>query len=460
MTDKPPPVHPTVHKARLWVVLAIAVAAVLAAVFWRASRAQEVPHLVTHSDLIANGGGTIPQMPPGLEKIEHFVFIIQENRSFDSYFGTYPGADGIATGTALPGFLGREVASYHDTALKNRGGPHGWDNAQADIDGGLMDGFVKQSQASLALSPQLPGDAGNPDDVMGYHDYREIPNYWDYANLYVLQDRMFESVASYSLPSHLYALAGQSGGYVGGPFVPLPHTFSFPEITELLKNTNIDWKYYVREGREGDTENDSLVGMSADDTQAAHTYTNKNPLPAFPEVRNDAEQYSRLVSADQFYRDAHAGELPQVSWVIPSDDVSEHPPSSVADGMAYVTGVVNAVMASPNWEHTAIFIAWDDWGGFYDHVYPPSVDKYGLGIRVPGIVISPYAKHGYIDHKTAAFESWLKLVEERFAVPSLTARDTKAYDMIDAFDFSQIPREAVQLSATPSGTPYPPVKAR
>ena len=446
--------------ARPWIILVIAIAAVAVAVFLLAPRAQEVPRTSTQAQLVANGGGTTPQIPPGLEKIDHFVFIIQENRSFDSYFGTYPGADGIPTGTVVAGFLGKQVAPYHDSALKNRGGPHGWDNAHADIDGGRMDGFLKQSYGSLVLFPQLPGFAGGPDDVMGYHDYREIPNYWDYANLYVLQDRMFESVASYSLPSHLYALAGQSGGYVGGPLAPRPSTFSFPEITELLQDTNIDWKYYVREGREADTEDDSVVGMSSDDTQSAHLYTYKNPLPAFPAVRNDAGQWNRLVDTEQFFRDARAGELPQVSWVIPSDDVSEHPPSDIGVGMAYVTGVVNAVMASPDWEHTAIFISWDDWGGFYDHVNPPSVDKYGLGLRVPGLVISPYAKHGYIDHRTASFESWLKLIEERFEVPSLTARDTNAYDMIDAFDFNQIPREPVQLDETPSGSPYPPVKVR
>jgi len=411
------------------------------------------------AQLQADGGGSVPGRPPGLEKIDHFVFIIQENRSFDHYFGTYPGADGIPPGTSLPGFLGKAVASYHDTSLTNRGGPHGWDAAIADIDGGRMDGFVHQSWGSIPLSPPINPAAGNADDVMGYHDYHEIPNYWDYAGLYVLQDHMYESVASYSLPSHLYVLAGQSGGYVGGLFVPVPRTYSFPEVTQLLKNTNIDWKYYVREGREGDTDNDALVGMSSNETQAPKVYTNKNPLPAFPVVRDDPSQWDRLVPTEQLYVDAKAGKLPQVSWVIPSDDVSEHPPSNVADGMAYVTGVVNAVMASPDWDHTAIFIAWDDWGGFYDHVMPPKVDQYGLGLRVPGLIVSPYAKRGYIDHREASFESWLKLVEERFGVPSLTARDTQAYDMIDGFDFSQPPRKPVLLKATPQGSPYPPTQA-
>jgi phospholipase C len=449
-----------VRAASRWLIAGLILVGLGAAILWRTHSRHNEPRLVTRSDLLSNGGGKVPAMQPGLEKIDHFVFIVQENRSFDSYFGTYPGADGIPPGTTNAGFLGKQVASYHDASLTNRGGPHGWVAAQADVDGGLMDGFVKQSWGSLALSPQLGSDQGTPDDVMGYHDSREIPNYWDYADLYVLQDRMFESVSSYSLASHLYMLAGQSGGYVGGPLVPIPHEFTFPEITQLHKNSRLDWKYYVREGRAGDTANDALVGMSSDETQAAHIYTNKNPLPAFPAVRDDPPQWNRLVDTEEFYKDASSGHLPQVSWVIPSDTVSEHPPSDIADGMAYTTGIVNSVMASPDWKHTAIFIAWDDWGGFYDHVQPPVVDRYGYGLRVPGLIISPYAKRGYIDHTDASFDSWLKIVEERYGVPSLTSRDTSAYDLRGAFDFTQPPREPVQLSATRQGTPYPPPVVR
>jgi uncharacterized protein (TIGR03437 family) len=122
--------------------------------------------------------------------------------------------------------------------------------------------------------------------------------------------------------------------------------------------------------------------------------------------------------------------------------------------MNYVTGLVNAVMNSPEWDSTAIFIAWDDWGGFYDHVDPPKVDQYGLGIRVPGLVLSPYARQGYVDHKTYSFESWLRLIEERFGVMPMTARDNTANDMTDAFDFTQQPRPPVLMNAI--GSPYPP----
>jgi phospholipase C len=192
------------------------------------------------------------------------------------------------------------------------------------------------------------------------------------------------------------------------------------------------------------------AGVDADET----TYTFWNPLPAFPVVKNDPVQFARLTDATQFYADVQNGALPQVSWIIPNSTLSEHPPASVATGMNYVTSLVNAVMNSPEWNSTAIFIAWDDWGGFYDHVDPPKVDQYGLGIRVPGLVISPYARQGYVDHKTYSFESWLRLVEERFGFTPMTGRDNTANDMADAFDFTQQPRTPVAMN--PNGSPYPP----
>jgi phospholipase C len=401
----------------------------------------------------------IAKSPRGLEKIEHFVFIMQENRSFDSYFGTYRGADGIPSGVSfVDPYDGSTVATYHDTNDINLGGPHAWDIAWADIDNGKMDGFLKEGYKGInadgtPVKPSnLPGH--NPKDVMGWHDYREIPNYWTYAQLYVLQDRMFESVASYSLPAHLYMLAAQSGGYTGYR-QPMPSTYNFPEITELLTSGKIDWKYYVTSGKYPDTEDGHVVGSESQQEQNPDKYTLWNPLPAFPKVQNDPEQRDRLQDTSQFYADARDGKLPQVSWVIPSGAVSEHPPAGVREGMAYVTGLVNAVMQGPDWDSTAIFISWDDWGGFYDHVSPPQIDEYGLGIRVPGLVISPYARQNYIDHNTYSFESWLKIVEERFNVNPMTARDTNALDMIGAFDFSQVPRQPVVLSPTREGSSYP-----
>ena len=381
--------------------------------------------------------GPPPPAPPGLEKIQHFIFIMQENRSFDHYFGTYPGAEGLPPGVCLPNPAGGPcVAPFHDAQLVNQGAAHNWADALAGINGGLMDGFIRAT-----------GQA--PTNVMGWHDYREISNYWNYARLYVLQDRMFESITSYSLPAHLYMLAAQSGGYIGTG-QPKPLSYAFQEITNLLGSGKIDWRYYVNRGPTAGAADGGVANVDADET----TYSFWNPLPAFPAVKNDATQFSRLTNATQFYTDAQNGTLPQVSWIIPNSSLSEHPPASVATGMNYITGLVNAVMNSPQWNSTAIFISWDDWGGFYDHVDPPKVDQYGLGIRVPGLVISPYARQGYVDHKTYSFESWLKIVEERFGVTPMTGRDNTANDMIDSFDFTQQPRPPVVLNG--SGSPYPP----
>ena len=385
---------------------------------------------------------------------------MQENRSFDSYFGTYPGADGIPKGVSIPDPAGGQpLVPYHDTSPVNRGGPHAWDNSAADVDGGKMDGFVAQSYQAKAAAGNtnnpVTAAAGNYKDVMGYHDYHEIPNYWNYAHLYVLQDRLFESVASYSLPAHLYMLAAQSGGYVDPKTQQKPTSYDFPEITELLGSGHITWNYYVTSGSIPDTEDDHIVGTIPQQQQDPHKYTLWNPLPAFPKVRDNPAQNSHLVSTAQFYQDAVNGSLPEVSWVIPSGAVSEHPPAGVRVGMAYVTGLVNAVMQGKDWDSTAIFIAWDDWGGFYDHVVPPKVDEFGYGIRVPGLIISPYAREGYVDHNTYSFESWLKIVEERFGVAPMTARDRDAADMLAGFDFTQKPRQPVILSATRAGSPYP-----
>jgi phospholipase C len=399
-------------------------------------------------------------VPPGLEKIQHFIFIMQENRSFDHYFGTYPGADGIPEGTALLDPRdGTVVTPYHNPFPFDFDAVHDYQDAIADIDGGKMDGFMKQAYATYALSVKPSEDPGyDPKGVMAYHDYREIPNYWNYALLYTLQDRMFESVQAFSLVSHLYMLAAQSGGYYDSYNQTKPTTFEFPEITQFLHNANISWNYYVTSGLNPDV-NGMAIGSEEDQKNAPDKFTLWNPLPAFPAVQNDATQRVHLVDTTQFYADAQSGNLPDVSWVCPNfqNPLSEHPglKGDLRAGMAYVTGVINAVMKGPQWNSSAIFLSWDDWGGFYDHVVPPQIDNLGYGIRVPGLVISPYAKQNYIDHNTYSFDSWLKIVEERFGLTPMTAREILASDMMNTFDFSQTPRAPLLLSTALEGSPYP-----
>jgi phospholipase C len=198
-----------------------------------------------------------------------------------------------------------------------------------------------------------------------------------------------------------------------------------------------------------------------------------NPLPYFDTVRDDG-QLGNIQPVDSFYAQAKAGTLPSVSWVVPSGEVSEHPPSPVSFGQSYVTSLVNAVMASPDWNSSAIFLSWDDWGGFYDHVVPPSVDENGYGLRVPGIVISPYARQGYIDHQTLSFDAYDKFIEDDFLGgeridPRSDGRPDPRPDvredvpilgnLYEDFDFNQPPRAPVFLPVHPqttlTGTPLP-----
>jgi phospholipase C len=331
------------------------------------------------------------------------------------------------------------VQPFVDHADVNGGGPHGQSDATADVNGGKMDGFIAQAlQAKKGcLNPTNPACANSPKpDVMGYHVESDIPNYWTYARDFVLQDHMFEPNASWSLPAHLFMVsewsahctqhddpascvnALQNPGSppakpaIYGGSTPMSPIYAWTDLTYLLHRHHVSWGYYVVSGTEPDCANDATLSCTPV-AQSANTPGIWNPLPYFDTVRNDAQE-NNIQSVDQFYAAAKRGTLPAVSWVDPSGAVSEHPPAAVSAGQSYVTSLVNAVMRSPDWKSTAIFLSWDDWGGFYDHVVPPSVDQNGYGLRVPGIVISPYAKAGYVDHQTLSFDAYVKFIEDDF----------------------------------------------
>jgi phospholipase C len=373
----------------------------------------------------------------GIHKIKHVIVIMQENRSFDSYFGTYPGADGlpVANGrfaVCVPDRVkGHCVTPYHDSADVNHGGPHGAEAAVNDIAGGAMNGFVEEAQKPGIAPCTIPNDPvcniPGETDVMGYHDGGEIPNYWAYAKNFVLQDRMFEPNSSWSLPQHLFmvsgwsALCSQPGNALscknaleplGEGIERLHPDYAWTDLTYLLHRHSVSWAYYVYAGGEPDCENDESV-TCAPVGQNAKTPGIWNPLPHFDTVREDG-QLENIQSLSRFYAAARAGTLPAVSWIAPNRRVSEHPPAGVKAGQAYVTSLINAVMRSPDWPSTAIFLSWDDWGGFYDHVAPPKVDQNGYGLRVPGLVISPYARPGLIDHQTLSHDAYLRFIEEDF----------------------------------------------
>ncbi|MBC5805878.1 MAG: phospholipase [Candidatus Eremiobacter antarcticus] len=441
-----------------------------------------------------------------IHKIKHVVIIMQENRSFDSYFGTYPGADGIPMRNGVPTACipdpnqGPCVRPYHDANDLNRGGPHGETNARADIDSGKMDGFITQALrggkrcAGFSTDPRCAGDRNA--DVMGYHDQREIANYWAYANNFVLQDKMFEPNASWSLPQHLFMVSEWSAkcsraadpmscvNEVQSPQRPAragkpgkrhkvnagqaqsgPPDYAWTDLTYLLHKQHVSWAYYVFAGFEPDTEDDSMNGVQR--RQRAKTPGIWNPLPYFDTVKSDGE-LQNIQDISKFYAAAKAGSLPAVSWICPNSKYSEHPPALVSDGQGYVTGLVNAIMQSPDWNSTAIFLAWDDWGGFYDHVVPPTVDQNGYGLRVPAIVISPYAKRGYIDHQTLSFDAYVKFIEDDFLGgaridpktdgrpdprPDVRENNSILGDLRADFDFSQAPRKPLLLPVGAAGKP-------
>jgi len=429
----------------------------------------------------------------GIHKIRHIVIIMQENRSFDSYFGTYPGADGIPTlagqpSVCIPNPAGACARPYHDSNDVNRGGPHGEQNAIDDIDGGRMDGFVAEQrkggrrQCRNPLNPRCNGAAGAADAV-GYHDAREIPNYWTYAQRFVLQDRMFEPNASWSLPAHLFMVSEWSARCASSNpascvnelqnpqslgmrrSAGVQPDYAWTDLTYLLHRGGVSWAYYLAQGTQPDCSDDAEDCASA--PQRLHVPQIWNPLPWFDTVKQDGE-LGNVQDINNFFRAAKAGSLPAVSWVAPNGYVSEHPPSKVSVGQSYVTGVINAVMQSPDWDSTAIFLSWDDWGGFYDHVAPPRVDENGYGLRVPGLVISPYARSGYIDHQTLSFDAYVKFIEDDFLDgqrldPRTDGRPDPRPDVRESqpvlgnlesdFNFNQSPRAPLILSIHPTPGP-------
>src|SRR5262249_50377883 len=267
----------------------------------------------------------------------------------------------------------------------------------------------------------------------------DIPNYFTYASTFTLGDHMFVSLKGPSFPNHLYPIAAQSGGAIGnianadhwgcdaqpnttvevidsnGNITTQYTCFDFPIIGDSLDEAGISWLFY---------------------TPMSSFW---NPLDAIAHIRNTSLWTQKQADSTQFISDALSGNLPGVSWLIPPFTFSEHAPDGSCEGENWTVQQINAVMQGPAWGSTAIFVVWDDWGGLYDHVAPPQLDVFGLGLRVPLLIISPYAKPGYITKTQYEFSSFLKIVEERFGLASLTARDAAANDMLDAFDFTQTP---------------------
>ena len=370
-----------------------------------------------------------PSFTPA-SKIQHVVIIVQENRSFDNLFHGFPGADYATQG---------QLSDGEWVPLTSIGLDKGYDLRHRHLtwwdsyDNGKMDGF------DVDRNPDSP-----PEVAYHYVDPNDLGPYWQMATSYVLADRMFQSNTSGSYPAHLYLVAAQSDDVIGNPnYTPWgcdapPGTtatrvapggkeapgpfpcFTYRTIADLMDAKGMTWRMYTPSSTEGGSDWDSFDSFKA--------------VRYGPDWSNDVIKPETRVLTD-----VATGQLAQVTWVIPSGANSDHPGDYSKTGPQWVASVVNAIGASPMWSSTAIFITWDDWGGFYDHVPPPQLDEMGLSFRVPLIVVSPYAKHGYVSHVQHEFGSILRFTEENFGLPSLGESDARADNLNDCFDFTQSP---------------------
>ena len=342
--------------------------------------------------------------------IKHIIVIMQENHTFDNYFGTYPGVNGLPHSTALPLFPGG-LATVKPFHIPNYTIPNDMshsDNAGREAyNSGKNDGFVYAESSNYTL---------------GYYDHRDLPYYWDYASQFALADNYFTSFMGPSFPNHIYLLAGQSGNVTRNVY---NETLRFPSIIDELQAAHISWRYYA--------------GGAA----AANGW---NPIPILQATIANKSILHNVIVPSLFPTELINHTLPSVVWLMPPDQLrSEHPPYDPRIGEHYVVDLINQVMLSNYWNSTAIFLTWDDYGGWYDHVPPPQVDQHGFGFRVPLLMISPFAKQGYIDHAVASHDSILKFIETTFDLPAMTHRDANAYNLLGSFDFTQARRPALVL---------------
>jgi phospholipase C len=391
------------------------------------------------------------------------------------------------------------VRPFADHADANPDAPHNAEASREDINGGKMNGFVRSMARTVPLSPTCdrPRQDQCAASAMGYHTKSDIPNYWSYARDFVLFDRWFASVASWSLPAHFVQVSGWSAicskhnkpsscknsldqtpwmrqidPTTGRP--PNAPIAAWTDITYLLHKAGVSWGSYFVPGLEPDCDEVGSLSCVPRPVKPS-TPSGWNVLPLFDTVQNDNEAHN-VQGVQAFYDQAKAGTLPAVSWVFPSFDNSEHGPALVSSGQSFVTSLVNAVMRGPDWKSSAIVITWDEWGGMYDHVRPPRVDANGFGIRVPSLLISPYARPGRIDHQTLSVDADLKLIEDLFLKgrrldpktdgrpdPRPTVREDVSIlgDLRKAFDFEQKPRSPMVLPVHPATTlhkvvPYAP----
>lgn len=374
------------------------------------------------------------QAPQPATPIEHLIVLMQENHTFDNYFGTYPGANGIPEGTRMPVDPNDPTAGYvepwHIGNSSISDLSHNQATYEEQFNHGDMNGFV----AALNRRNQ------NGRLAMGYYDERDIPYYWNLADNYVLFDNFFSSAKEGSFTNHMYWVAAQSPDAKSGE--TLSQTLSdVPTIFDRLQAAGVSWKFYVQNYDPTITyRNLKVSGNRA--SQVIWV-----PLLNIDRFLDDPELSRHIVNLDEYYTDLRNGTLPAVAYIVPSG-ASEHPPSTPQAGQRFVKNLIQELMRSDAWDSSAFLLTYDDWGGWYDHVAPPQVDGYGYGPRVPALLVSPYALQGKVDSTQLDFTSILKFIEENWGIVPLSERDANANNFLSAFDFTQPPHPPEFLSVT------------
>ncbi len=329
-------------------------------------------------------GGNNPS--PALDSIKHVIIACQENRTFDVYFGHYPraGKFGIPSNYSQPDGRGGTVKPHHFSSSTSADIDHTWSSIHSEWNHGAMDGF---------FTTDGPG-------ALGYYNGSDLAYYYALADAFTLCGNYFCSVLGPTIPNRLTLVSGTTGGNTTDTLGI--GSLDYPTIVDLLDAHNITWKCYN-------------LGRGTGSTPSLEHY---NALTAFKKWHNDP----RLQFKEKDYNsDLHAGTLPQVSFLITEELISEHPPEDIQAGQKKMAQVIHILMASSVWQSSVLFLTYDEGGGFFDHVAPPQVDAYGLGFRVPMLVVSPYARRGYISGQLYEHSSILKFIEHRFGLPSLAS---------------------------------------
>jgi phospholipase C len=378
--------------------------------------------------------------------IKHVVVVIQENRSFENFFAGYPGADAPMYGYGKRPHRKDIKIPLHRISFQHEPNfEHLYQAGILDWDNGKMDGFSQWGH----------GDHG----AYAYIEREQVKPYWTMAQRYVLADHMFPTEFGPSWTAHITLVAGtdnlkpglalanfsdgnnscaaapdtrtttvNSHRHVSNDTGPRPCFTQFRTLANTLDGAGVSWKYYV------------------DTKDAHHGGSIWDPFQAISDVRYGRDWHTNVIAPQtHVLTDAQIGNLADVSWVTPSHEDSDHPGAHSDTGPSWVASIVNAIGKSQYWKSTAIIVLWDDWGGFYDNAPPPQLDFRGLGIRVPCLIVSPYAKRNYIASTPYEFGSILKFIEQAFGLPSLGLAadgytDRRAHSLGDAFDFTQQPR--------------------